>query len=236
MERLQKILAQYGVCSRREAERMIEAGRVAVDGVVATIGQSAHPDWNLITVDGKPIADKQKKVYILLNKPRGYVSTVSDELGRKTVMDLIKDCPERVYPVGRLDLNTDGFLLLTNDGELTKRLTHPSYEVPKHYRVRVSGTDIDEAVEKLKAGVTFEGVRYGKAEVKVIDRDEEKGSALLAITIHEGKKREIRNMCKAVELSVLRLTRIGEGSLRLGGLKSGEWRYLDKSELKLLSE
>jgi 23S rRNA pseudouridine2605 synthase len=237
MERLQKILSESGVCSRREAERLIAAGRVKVDGVVAVIGQSADAKKHKITLDGQRINEKAKHVYILLNKPRGYVCSAKDELGRKTVLDLLSGCEERVYPVGRLDMLSDGFLLLTNDGEFALRMTHPKFEAAKHYRVRIKGeaANLENAAKRLSEPLTVRGVTYSGANTRVLEQDDVAKTALLELTLFEGKNREIRKMCEALNLEVLRLSRVGEGKLRLGGLKSGEWRYLNAKELTLLS-
>jgi 23S rRNA pseudouridine2605 synthase len=235
LERLQKILSEYGICSRREAEKMIAAGRVRVDGTLAAVGDKADPVKNVITVDGERLAKKEKRVCIVLNKPRGYLSSVSDDRGRKTVIDLVSECNARVYPVGRLDLNSDGLLLLSNDGEFTKRLTHPSFQVPKHYRIRIRGGNPDEIAKSLSEPMTVKGVRYSGAEVSVLERGESDGTALLSLTLREGKNREIRNMCEALGVQVARLTRVGVGNLRLGGLKSGEWRYLTDNEINGLT-
>ncbi|MDR2530973.1 MAG: rRNA pseudouridine synthase [Oscillospiraceae bacterium] len=237
MERLQKILSEYGICSRRKAEEMIAAGRVAVDGVTSKLGDKADPQWHLITVDGVALtAKRDKRVVLMLNKPRGYLSTASDDRGRKTVMDLLEARRERVYPVGRLDLNSDGMLLLTNDGELTKRLTHPSYRVAKLYRVRVRVRDAEYLATRFREPLTVKGVTYGGCDTVVLENDASAGTALLELTLREGKNREIRNMCEALGAEVMRLTRVGIGKLRLGGLHSGEARELTEREIASLFE
>lgn len=231
-ERLQKIIAEAGIASRREAERMIEAGRVKVNGEPAYIGQKANLDWDLIEVDGKSIEGREKTVYIMLNKPRGYVCTMRDERGRKTVAELTAGCGARVYPVGRLDMNSEGLLIMTNDGEAANRMAHPSGGVKKTYHVRVSGEGIAAKALLLEKPVEFEGVKYNGAKVKILDLGDER--ALIAMTISEGKNHEIRNMCAAVGLEVLRLKRVSEGKLELGALKYGEWRELSGSEISYI--
>ncbi|MCD8335225.1 MAG: rRNA pseudouridine synthase [Clostridiales bacterium] len=232
MERLQKILSARGVLSRRAAERYIQAGRVTVNGIPAELGQQADPDRDVIAVDGVELPRQTELVYLLLNKPRGYVSTLSDEQGRRTVAQLVADCGQRVYPVGRLDLNSEGLLLMTNDGALTQRLTHPSHQVEKEYLVRVTG-DAEAALPRLRLGMTVEGVTYQGAEVRVLPSWEQ-GSALLSVTIRQGKNRQVRKMCAACGLTVHRLRRVREGPLRLGDLNSGCWRYLTTEEIQRL--
>lgn len=227
-ERLQKIMSAHGVASRRESENLIGAGRVRVNGVTAQVGESADPDSDLIELDGKPLAVAPKKVYIMLNKPRGYVTTMSDEKGRKNVSELVRDCGTRVYPVGRLDIDSEGLLIMTNDGALTNLLTHPSHEKTKTYQVRVAG-DTAEAVHKLSEPMIIDGVLLRPAEVRVLRRTPE--AVLLSVTIHEGKNRQIRKMCAQVGLEVLSLRRVGEGGLQLGELRSGKWRYLTRGEV-----
>lgn len=230
MERIQKLLSQYGVCSRREAERLILAGRVTVDGRKAELGGKAEPES--VRVDGRPLASKGKRVYIMLNKPRGYVTTTKDEAGRKNVMDLVADCGTRVYPVGRLDMASEGLLLLTNDGEVTNRLTHPRYGMAKLYHVRVDGEDPFAACAAMGRGITYEDVSYSPAKAFVLER--EGNRALLEITVTEGRNREVRKMCEACGLSVRRLVRMEEGKLTLAGLPSGKWRYLTPEEIEYL--
>ncbi|MCD8146695.1 MAG: rRNA pseudouridine synthase [Clostridiales bacterium] len=232
MERLQKILSARGVLSRRAAERYIQAGRVTVNGVPAVLGQQADPDRDRIAVDGVELPHPTEPVYLLLNKPRGYVTTLSDEQGRKTVAQLVADCGQRVYPVGRLDLNSEGLLLLTNDGELTQRLTHPSHQVEKEYLVRVTG-DVEAALPRLRRGMTVEGETYQGAEVRALPSGEQ-DSALLSFTIRQGKNRQVRKMCAACGLIVHRLRRVREGTLRLGDLNVGSWRYLTTEEIQRL--
>lgn len=227
-ERLQKLLSAAGVCSRRAAEAYITAGRVTVNGQTAELGQRADPERDDICVDGKPLAQREALVYLLLNKPRGYVTTLSDEKGRKSVADLVKDCGVRVYPVGRLDLDSEGLLLMTNDGELMQRLLHPSGEVNKTYHVSVYGP-VKGAAEKLSAITDLEGEPIRPAQVRVLKQTSQ--TAELAITIHEGKNRQIRRMCSACGLTVKRLRRMQEHTLRLDDLPVGRWRYLSEQEI-----
>lgn len=232
MERLQKIISARGVLSRRGAEQAIQEGRVTVNGVPALLGQQADPEKDVIAVDGIPLPASEKLVYLLLNKPTGYVTTLSDEQGRKNVAQLVRDCGTRVYPVGRLDLNSEGLLLLTNDGDLTQKLTHPSHQVEKEYQVRVTG-NVERALPLLRRDMTVDGVSYLAAKVRVLP-SQAQGSTLLSVTIHQGKNRQVRKMCAACGLTVHRLKRVREGTLRLGELRPGKWRYLTEAELKAL--
>ena len=228
-ERLQKLLSAAGVCSRRTAEDYLTAGRVTVNGRTARLGQKADPDRDRILVDGRPLAPRAKPVYLLLNKPRGYVTTLSDEKGRRTVAELVADCGQRVYPVGRLDLDSEGLLLLTNDGDWAQRLLHPKHEVEKTYHVSVSGP-VAGAAERLAAVTDLEGEPIRPARVEVLRQTAR--TAVLAVTIHEGKNRQIRRMCAQCGLTVKRLRRVREGTVELGTLPSGKWRYLTEEELK----
>lgn len=229
MERLQKILSQAGLCSRRQAEELIRAGRVTVNGRPAALGERADPERDDIRLDGARVRRAVKRVCLMLNKPRGYVTTLSDERCRKTVAELVSDCGVRVYPVGRLDLNSEGLLLMTNDGALTQHLTHPSHEVEKEYLVRVTG-DADAALPLLRRDMTVDGERFRGAAVKLLSREED--SALLSVVIRQGRNRQVRRMCAHCGLTVHRLRRIREGSLALGGLKSGQWRWLSEKEIR----
>lgn len=231
-ERLQKILSANGVASRREAEEYIQAGRVRVNGVTAQLGCKADPDRDEILLDGSPLLPRERRVYIILNKPRGCVSTLKDERSRKTVADLVADCGTRVYPVGRLDVNSEGLLLMTNDGELTNALTHPSHGVEKRYTVRVSGPDLDAAVRTLRKPVELEDGTARAKSVEILERDKDR--AILAISVTEGRKHLVRNLCAAAGLKVHRLIRMAEGGLELGELRTGTWRYLTDEETALL--
>ncbi len=230
-ERLQKIMAQAGLCSRRSAEDLLRQGRVSVNGRPASLGDRADPTTDRIEVDGRPLPAPDAPICLMLNKPRGYVTTLSDELGRPTAAQLVADCGRRVYPVGRLDRDSEGLLLFTNDGDLAQALLHPRHEVDKVYRVWVSG-QISGAPERLASVTELEGEPIRPARVEEISRDGE--GALLQVTIHQGKNRQIRRMCAQVGLSVRRLQRIREGNLALGDLKPGKWRYLTDIEIKLL--
>ena len=230
-ERIQKILSAHGVASRRTAEEMIREGRVMCNGVICSLGQTADPEKDVILVDGKPLPAAGERVYILLHKPRGYVTTLSDEKGRKNAAQLVKDCGVRVYPVGRLDMDSEGLLLFTNDGEFANRMMHPSHNVEKTYKVTVTGYSEDR-VEKLKAPIELDGYVIKAPSIKVIRKPKEKDSnAVLQVTIHEGRNRQVRRMCAIAGMDVTRLIRIQEGSLLLGDLPCGKWRYLSKDEV-----
>lgn len=232
-ERLQKLLSAAGVCSRRTAETYLIAGRVTVNGQTAHLGQRADPDRDEILVDGRPLAPRAEAVYILLNKPRGYVSTLSDERGRRTVAELVADCGSRVYPVGRLDLDSEGLLLLTNDGDLVNGLTHPRHEVEKHYEVRVRG-NMDN-IPRLSEPMELDGYAIRPAGVTVLERGED--SAKIRMTIHEGRNRQIRRMCEKAGFEVRRLKRVAIGNMPLDPkLKSGAWRELTQDELAYLQD
>lgn len=232
-ERLQKILASRGVCSRRKAEEMIAAGRVTCNGVVANLGDSADPDIDEILLDGIALPSQDDYVYIMLNKPRGYVTTLSDEKGRKNAAQLVVDCGKRVYPVGRLDMDSEGLLLFTNDGDFANNLMHPKHEVNKTYRVVVRGYT-DRGLEKLKEPVTLDGYTIRKPDVLLEHKSQTSDRAELLVTIHEGRNRQVRRMCDLAGMKVLRLIRISEGKLQLGRLPSGEWRYLTAEEVEML--
>ena len=230
-ERLQKILSARGVASRRKAEEMIRAGRVTVNGRIAALGESADPAADEILVDGKPLPSQAGYVYIMLNKPRGYVTTLSDEKGRRNAAQLVADCGVRVYPVGRLDMDSEGLLLFTNDGEFANRLMHPKHEVEKTYDTWVTGY-APGSEETLKRPVTLDGYQIRPPKVTVISRGE--NTARLRITIHEGRNRQVRRMCEIAGMQVTRLRRIREGQLLLGDLPLGKWRYLTDREVEQL--
>ena len=231
-ERLQKILSGRGVCSRRTAEEYIAAGRVTVNGVAAKLGDSADPDVDEILLDGKMLPSASKYVYIMLHKPRGYVTTLSDEKGRKNAAQLVADCGCRVYPVGRLDMDSEGLLLFTNDGDFANKLMHPKHEVRKNYHVTVTGYS-PENLEKLSQPVTLDGYIIRKPEVRFLKMLTD-GRALLSVTIHEGRNRQVRRMCDLAGMHVARLVRISEGALQLGSLPPGKWRYLTPAEVERL--
>ncbi len=226
-ERLQKLLSAAGVCSRRQAETLIAAGRVCVNGLPASLGQSADPETDAVTLDGKALRFGGERICLMLNKPRGYVTTLSDEKGRPTVAELVRGAPERVYPVGRLDMDSDGLLLMTNDGALANALMHPRHAIPKTYRTEVTG-DISLALPVLRAPMEIDGAAV------CADRVEPGEGNTLYITIHEGRNRQIRKMCDVAHLRVKRLTRISEGALNLGDLPLGQWRRLTDEEFAML--
>ena len=228
-ERLQKLIASAGLCARRTAEDWIAAGRVCVNGAVASLGDRADLETDTVTVDGAPLPGKPGAVYLMLNKPRGYVTTLSDEYGRRTAAELVADCGVRVYPVGRLDRDSEGLLLFTNDGELAQRLLHPRHQVDKVYLVTVRG-DIRGAAERLMAITQLDGEPIAPAQAAEVARHE--GQAVLRVTIHQGKNRQVRRMCAQIGLHVVRLQRVQEDFLLLGDLPAGKWRYLTDQELQ----
>ena len=230
-ERLQKLIARAGVCSRRSAESLLTAGRVTVNGVAAHLGDKADADTDVIAIDGTAVAFAEPAVYLMLNKPRGYVTTLSDELGRATAAELVADCGTRVFPVGRLDKDSEGLLLFTNDGALMQAMTHPSHQVDKTYEVTVTG-ELEGAADRLSAVTELDGEPIMPAQVEIMER--RKGQALLRVTIHQGKNRQIRRMCAQVGLQVTRLRRVSEDALTLGDLKPGQWRYLTDAEVAAL--
>ncbi|MFZ5592253.1 MAG: pseudouridine synthase [Bacillota bacterium] len=233
MERLQKFMARCGVASRRQCEQMIAAGLVKVNGQVVTkLGTRVKPGKDVVVVNGRLLRQPEKKVYYMVYKPRGYLSALSDPAGRKLVTDLLPGVKQRVYPVGRLDYDSEGLLILTNDGQLTRALTHPSSKVPKTYRVRVQGIPSWRALEQLAGGIQLEDGITAPATVGMIDVLN--GNALLEITIHEGRNRQIRRMCEAIGHPVLRLKRIRFGPLQLGKMKAGEFRELKNNEVRAL--
>lgn len=233
-ERLQKLLSTCGVGSRRAMEEWIVAGRVTVNGEVAHLGDKADLDRDQITVDGVPLRPEGDRTYLMLHKPRGYVTTLSDERGRKTVADLVSDCGKRVWPVGRLDLDSEGLLLMTDDGDLTQWLIHPSHEVEKEYLVWVVG-DVKKGLPILSAPMELDGEILAPAQVR---RGRASGGVTqLSVTIHQGKNRQVRRMCAKAGLQVLRLKRIREGRLLLDRtLRPGQWRVLNREEVALLYE
>ena len=231
-ERIQKILSARGVCSRRQAEALLAAGRVTCDGCVCNLGDKADPEVNTILVDGKPIPAAQQAVYIMLHKPRGFVTTIQDEKGRKNAAQLI-DCGTRVYPVGRLDMDSEGLLLFTNDGDFAKKMTHPSHQVDKTYYAWVEKYT-EEGFQRVKQPVELDGYRIAPPKVSLLHK--EGNRALLEITIHEGRNRQVRRMCEMAGMYVTRLRRVSQGSLALGDLPKGQWRYLTAEEITHLKE
>lgn len=232
--RIQKIISESGYCSRRKAEELIAAGRVKVNGRPCKLGDKADISQDLISIDGENIytPTKRELVYYMLNKPRGYVTTTADELERRCVMDLMKDVPERVFPIGRLDRNSEGLLLLTNDGDFANKIMHPSGHVAKTYRVTVRPDITEEQLTQLTGGVVIDGVKTLPASAQVLTKEE--GRVVLQLTIREGRNRQIRKMCEAVGLEVARLRRISIGPVKLGMLKPGEYRELTPQELTAL--
>lgn len=230
--RLQKIISDHGLASRRAAEKLISQGKVLVNGAVASLGDKADIQTDIIEVNGKVIPPRPERVYIMLNKPRGYVTTMSDEQGRRKVTDLVQGVPATVYPVGRLDLYSEGLLILTNDGELANRLMHPSSQVEKTYRVWVAGSDVVMAGEVLAGQLYIDGQKLNPAKVSLVKNDGDSG--IFDITISEGKNRQIRKMCAMAGLKVSKLVRIYENGVELGRLPKGKWRYLTESEIEHL--
>lgn len=234
LERLQKIISAAGITSRRASEELILNGQVSVNGVVVTeLGTKADPSVDTITVNGKTLNVKEERLYILLNKPSGYITALKDSQGRKLVTDLLKDVPERVYPVGRLDYNTEGLLLLTNDGEWANRLMHPRHEIEKEYHVRVRGKVVEQQLKRMAEGVELEDGMTAPAVVRLVKSGEQ--NDWISVTIHEGRNRQVRRMCEAVSLSVVRLKRIRYGSLSLGTIREGQFRYLTEAEVSELA-
>ena len=230
-ERLQKLIARAGVCSRRTAETLLTAGRVTVNGVAAHLGDKADADTDVIAIDGTAVTFAEPSIYLMLNKPRGYVTTLRDELGRATAAELVAGCGTRVFPVGRLDKDSEGLLLFTNDGALMQAMTHPSHQVDKTYEVTVTG-QLEGAADRLSAVTELDGEPIVPAQVEIMERRQ--GQALLRVTIHQGKNRQIRRMCAQVGMQVTRLRRVSEDALTLGDLKPGQWRYLTDAEVAAL--
>lgn len=235
-ERLQKILSAYGVASRRRAEELIAAGKVKVNGHPASLGDKADPVHDTITVAGKKLKNigekPQEYTYVLLNKPRGVVTTLADEQGRRCVADLVSDAGVRLYPVGRLDRDSEGLLLLTNDGEFANAISHPRHHVPKTYRVTVRAAVTEEQLAHLQNGIVLDGRKTAPAEVTVMVKEPER--TVLQMTIHEGRNRQIRRMCESLGLEVMRLKRVAVATVKLGGVAVGKWRYLEGREVKAL--
>ncbi len=233
--RIQKALSDCGYTSRRNAEELVRQGRIKINGRKAEIGAAVNPNRDVITVDGERVytGGKKTRVYIALNKPRGYVTSLKDELGRKTVDELVSDVGTRIYPVGRLDKNSEGLLIMTNDGEFANFMMHPKYKVEKVYRVTVKNSVSDEQVTELASGVVIDDRRTEPCEVVVLEKANER--SVMQITLREGRNRQIRKMCESVGLTVSRLKRISVGPVRLGVLQPGEYRYLTAREIELLT-
>ena len=232
MDRLQKIISAAGVCSRRQAEEFLRAGRVTVNGAAASLGDRADPARDEIALDGRLVVLPAEKIYLMLNKPRGVVTTLSDEKGRPTVAGLVSGCGGRVYPVGRLDMDSEGLLLLTSDGAFAQRLAHPSHQMEKEYHVTVTGA-LTGCRERLAALRLLEdGTPIVPARVSVVEQ--RKGTLVLSIVIHQGLNRQVRRMCALAQLRVERLVRVREGSLALGDLPKGQWRFLTAEEREAL--
>lgn len=233
--RLQKFLADSGIASRRKSEKIILEGRVKVNTKVVTeLGTKVNPYKDFIEVDGKVLKRQEDKIYILLNKPIGYVTTVKDQFKRPTVMDLLKNIKTRIVPVGRLDMYTSGALILSNDGEFINKITHPSHEVNKTYNVTIKGKINQEEIEQLKNGVDIGDYVTKPAKVKILKIDENKNISRIQITIHEGKNRQVRRMCKAINKSVIGLHRAAIGNITVKNLKLGEYRSLNNKEIEEL--
>lgn len=230
--RLQKFLAEAGVASRRKAEELIAQCRVRVNGAVVTEMGKKVAEGDYIEVDGKRVELKEKKVYIVLNKPSGYVTTVKDQFDRPTVLDLLGDIKERVYPVGRLDYDTSGLLLLTNDGDFAYRLTHPKYEKKKVYISEVVGIPSQQQIIEFEKGLEIENFVTAPAKFRILEKKQ--NSSVVEITIHEGKNRQVRKMCESIGHPVIKLKRVAMGELNLANLPEGKWRYLEKKEVDLL--
>jgi len=230
--RLQKYIAQSGILSRRKAEELIRQGRVELNGEILFEPWFPVSSGDCVKVDGKVITSESKKVYIMLNKPEGYVSTVKDQFSRKTVLDLVNEVKERIYPVGRLDYDTSGLLLLTNDGEFTYKLTHPKYEIKKIYIAEITGIPSIKEIREFENGLCIDSIKTSVAKFKILKR--RKNSCIVEITIHEGRNRQVRRMCGAIGHPVIKLKRIAVGNINLGNLPEGKWRYLTNAEIKKL--
>jgi len=233
-QRVQKIIAASGFCSRRAAEKLIEEGRVSVNGKIAAIGDSADDSAYKIEIDNKPLTKNDQRTYIMLNKPRAYITTMSDDKGRRTVAELTANVGVRVYPVGRLDYDSEGLLIMTDDGELAHKLMHPSHEIGKTYELRAKGADIPRALKIMRSSLEIDGYRINPAQVKLLNQSE--NDVLISITITEGRNRQIRKMCALAGLEAIRLRRVAEGGLKLGKLAVGQWRYLDDTEIENLQK
>ncbi|MDD7614768.1 MAG: pseudouridine synthase [Clostridiaceae bacterium] len=230
--RLQKYLSMCAVASRRKSEELIAQGKVKINGKVAQIGDKVSPKRDTVTVSGKKVAAHKSKIYIMLYKPRGFITTMDDEMGRKCVAELVSDVGERVYPVGRLDKDSEGLLLLTNDGEFANHMTHPSKHIPKTYRVTVRPDVTDDMLTVFSTGMEIDGRMTAPADAHIIEKQDNR--VVLEIVLYEGRNRQIRKMCEALGLEVARLKRSSMGSLKLGMLPPGKWRELTEDEVHKL--
>jgi len=233
--RIQKLLAMSGVSSRRKAEELILAGRVTVNGVIAELGAKANPEIDILALDGNPISikDVEEKIYVMLHKPEGVVTTVTDPFNRPTVMDFFKSLKTRIYPVGRLDYDTSGLLLLTNDGDWTYKITHPSNEIKKTYIAKVKGIPTEKALLNFRTGLIIKGEENITSPCEILIESTQKGNAILKIVIHEGRNRQVRKMCETISHPVISLKRIAIGSLELGDLKQGQWKHIEPNVILL---
>ncbi len=229
LERLQKVMAKYGVASRRKCEELIAEGKVKVNGsLIKEQGYKVDSERDTIKVDGKILKKSENKIYVLLNKPVGYITSTRDQFGRPAVTDLLKEIGIRVFPVGRLDYDSEGLIILTNDGELANIIMHPKYNVEKTYRALVRGKICKDDILRFNKGITIDSYTTSPADLKIIGSSGE--NSIVDITIHEGRNRQVRKMCASIGHKVIRLKRIRIGKIKLGGLKTGEWRYLNESE------
>ncbi|MBQ7398897.1 MAG: rRNA pseudouridine synthase [Clostridia bacterium] len=230
--RIQKYISDCGLMSRRAAEKEIEQGMFKVNGVRAEIGQKINPDKDVVEYKGKKVEGGSKKVYVMLYKPRGYVTTMSDDEGRKCIPELLKDVPERVYPCGRLDMDSEGLLILTNDGEVANKLMHPKHHVEKIYHVKVKGEIEPDVLTTLNGPMIIDDYKIKPVQVSIIERKE--GNTILRFTLSEGRNRQIRKMCEQVNLKITRLKRVAVGDLTIGMLKPGQWKYMNYNEISIL--
>ena len=234
--RLQKFLAEAGIASRRKAEELIQQGRVQVNGQVVTeLGTKIKPDVDVVEYNGKKVGIEEEKVYILLNKPIGYVTTAKDQFSRDTVLDLVK-VKQRVVPVGRLDMYTSGALILTNDGDFVYKVTHPKHEVEKTYNVTIRGTVTNEDLDKLRSGLVIDEYKTSEAKARILKREEEKNITRVEVIIHEGRNRQVRKMFEAIGKNVIALHRGKIGKIAVNDMKLGTWRYLKPEEVRELME
>lgn len=232
-ERLQKVMAELGVASRRKCEELILLGKVKVNAVVINeLGTKVDKQKDIIEVEGKALSNQTHKIYVMLNKPVGYITSAKDQFNRPTVLDLIAGVKERIFPVGRLDYDTEGLLILTNDGELTYKITHPSHNINKTYRALVAGKIQQRDIETFAQGIIIDGYKTSPAKLTLLET--RNNNSLVDITIHEGRNRQVRKMCETVNHHVIKLKRISIGKLKLGDLKKGNWRYLKEEEIKYL--